>query len=535
MNTSDSSNACPKCGTTVPPDAPQGLCPQCVLGAAAAPEGRATATAQIPSLQRLSVAFPQLQVLELIGRGGMGFVFKARQPHLDRFVALKLLPDSLAQDPHFTERFNREGRTLARLNHPNIVSIFDFGQAGGFYFLLMEYVDGVNLRQAMQAGRFSTAEALTIVPKICEALQYAHEEGVLHRDIKPENILLDAKGRVKIADFGIAKIVGEEKPDISLTATGAALGTPHYMAPEQFEKPGTVDHRADIYSLGVVFYEMLTGELPIGRFALPSQKTPVDSRFDDVVLRTLEREREKRFQSAGEMKTNVEYLTGAAPANSLPPPPMANAGATRETIAVKPEDVLPETPTWSLKAIWGQPASNGRGADLGPVSLGQPSSCSTGWLERPAHAGWWTGFFACDCRNDSGLDGIERSSGTCGTAARPPARRFRRAGMAVDIFGLRGGHLSIFIPVSRSRPRQSGNPKPPAPLLVARWHDHVCNLVHLRNQSLGCGPSAFTAARNTKMGFPGTAAGWTGHGAVASCLCRQSRPAPVPASRSSAK
>src|SRR6185503_14751412 len=144
---------------------------------------------------------------------------------------------------------------LARLNHPNIVSVFDFGQTGGFYYLLMEYVDGVNLRQAMRAGRFSPGEAL----------QYAHEQGVLHRDIKPENILLDAKGRVKIADFGIAKLVGEDQPNVTLTNTGAALGTPHYMAPEQLKSPGDVDQRADIYSLGVVFYEMLTGELPIGR------------------------------------------------------------------------------------------------------------------------------------------------------------------------------------------------------------------------------------------------------------------------------
>src|ERR1041384_7729140 len=217
MTKTDSSNACPKCGAPVPPEAPQGLCPQCVLAQAAAPETSPTATAQIPSLERLAVAFPQLQIIELIGRGAMGFVFKARQPHLDRFVALKLLPDSLAHDPHFAERFNREGRTLARLNHPNIVSVFDFGQAGGFYYLLMEYVDGVNLRQAMQAGRFSPSEALAIVPKICEALQFAHEEGVLHRDIKPENILLDAKGRVKIADFGIAKLVGEEKSGATLT------------------------------------------------------------------------------------------------------------------------------------------------------------------------------------------------------------------------------------------------------------------------------------------------------------------------------
>ncbi len=325
MSTTSKPNTCPKCGAAIPAEAPQGLCPKCVLAQAATsndPSPSPTATAQIPSIERLAVAFPQLQILELIGRGGMGFVFKARQPHLDRFVALKLLPDSLARDPQFTERFNREGRVLARLNHPNIVSVFDFGYAGGFYYLMMEYVDGVNLRQAMQAGRFSPAEALAIVPRICEALQFAHDEGILHRDIKPENILLDSKGRVKIADFGIAKLVGEDKPDISLTATGAAIGTMHYMAPEQLEKPGTVDHRADIYSLGVVFYELLTGELPLGRFGPPSAKTPVDSRVDDVVMRTLEREREKRFQSAGEMGTTVEHLTevgAGVPAPALAP------------------------------------------------------------------------------------------------------------------------------------------------------------------------------------------------------------------------
>src|SRR6185312_5760693 len=161
-----------------------------------------------PTLEQLATAFPQLEILEFIGQGGMGFVFKARQTKLDRFVALKILPQSLADDPAFAERFTREGRMLARLNHPNIVTIHDFGQANGFFYLLMEFVDGVNLRQAMKAGRFTPAQALAIVPKICEALQFAHNEGVLHRDIKPENILLDTKGRVKIADFGIAKLAG---------------------------------------------------------------------------------------------------------------------------------------------------------------------------------------------------------------------------------------------------------------------------------------------------------------------------------------
>jgi predicted Ser/Thr protein kinase len=305
-------NACPKCGAAIPAEAPQGLCPKCVLAGAASPTETGvppTATGEIPAISRIAEAFPQLEILELIGRGGMGFVFKARQPHLDRYVALKLLPDRLAKDPQFAERFGREGRVLAKLNHPNIVSVFDFGQAGGFYFLLMEYVDGVNLREAMRAGKFSPAEALAIVPKICEALQYAHEQGVLHRDIKPENILLDTKGRVKIADFGIAKLIGEGPGSFTLTGTGAALGTPHYMAPEQLEKPGEVDHRADIYSLGVVFYEMLTGELPIGRFAAPSAKTTIDQRVDEIVFRALEKERELRQKSATEFKTQVESVS----------------------------------------------------------------------------------------------------------------------------------------------------------------------------------------------------------------------------------
>src|SRR6185369_536140 len=151
----------------------------------------------------------------------MGFVFKARQPKLDRFVALKILPQSLAADPAFAERFTREGRLLARLNHPNIVTVHDFGQAKEFFYLLMEYVDGVNLRQAMRAGRFTAEQALAVVPNICDALQFAHGEGILHRDIKPENILLDSKGRVKIADFGIAKILGSEAEGV---ATHAATG-----------------------------------------------------------------------------------------------------------------------------------------------------------------------------------------------------------------------------------------------------------------------------------------------------------------------
>src|SRR5262249_16953843 len=158
------------------------------------------------------------------------------------------------------------------------------------------------LRQAMRAGNLRPAEALKIVPQICDALQFAHDEGIVHRDVKPENILLDKKGRVKIADFGLAKLLGKNAVDISLTGTHQIMGTLHYMAPEQIEGARDVDHRADIYSLGVTFYEMLTGELPIGRFAPPSKKVEIDVRLDEVVLRSLEKAPEQRYQHASDIK-----------------------------------------------------------------------------------------------------------------------------------------------------------------------------------------------------------------------------------------
>jgi serine/threonine protein kinase len=353
MNNPPQPNTCPQCRAVLPADAPQGLCPACLLAAVAEPTEAGTAPlpkAPPPTREHVAAAFPQLEILELIGAGGMGYVFKARQPKLDRLVALKLLPQSLAADPAFAGRFEREGRILARLNHPNIVTVHDFGFApspiphspdaipsAGFYYLLMEFVDGVNLRQAMRAGRFTSVQALEVVPKICEALHFAHEQGILHRDIKPENILLDAKGRVKLVDFGIAKLVDDGRAELplgldaeaaqqrgptTLTSATAALGTPSYMAPEQRDRPADVDHRADIYSLGVVFYEMLTGELPVGKFAPPSAKSASDPRVDEVVLRALEQQRERRQQSAGEVKTQVETIA-STPATPKPAAPLS--------------------------------------------------------------------------------------------------------------------------------------------------------------------------------------------------------------------
>ncbi|MFC7335622.1 protein kinase [Haloferula chungangensis] len=297
---------CPTCHAPIPPDAPGGFCPACLLRDAEepAPAGKAA-----PSLEEIAAAFPRWEIVRLIGQGGMGFVYQVHQPNLDRTVALKILAPELSRDPAFAERFAREARTLGKLSHPNIVAVYEHGETGGFFYLLMEYVDGVNLRQAMRAGRFTPEQALAIVPPICDALQAAHAQGVWHRDIKPENILLDSRGGVKIADFGIARIVGDPHREFTLTLTGGVLGSAAYMAPEQHENPRGVDHRADIYSLGVVIYEMLTGELPLGRFPAPSQRAAVNARIDEIVFRTLEKERELRQQSADEVKTEVGNST----------------------------------------------------------------------------------------------------------------------------------------------------------------------------------------------------------------------------------
>jgi serine/threonine protein kinase len=329
---------CPRCADPLLPSAPEGLCPRCLGAMNLAPETQFTdvggGAARAPlTPAELAPHFPQLEIIECLGRGGMGVVYKARQKTLNRIVALKLLAPERVTDAGFAERFTREAQALARLNHPNIVTIHDFGvttppqtpdakSQTPFYFLLMEFVDGVNLRQAMRAGRFTPEQALLIVPPVCEALHYAHEQGIVHRDIKPENLLLDKAGRVKIADFGIAKMLGsatdgtntsyataESYPPLTQATTA---GTPGYMAPEQREHQRT-DHRADIYSLGVVLYEMLTGELPGKELQPPSKRVQVDVRIDEIVLRALEVKPELRFQTAAEFRTQVETIAATTP------------------------------------------------------------------------------------------------------------------------------------------------------------------------------------------------------------------------------
>ncbi|MEM7012377.1 MAG: serine/threonine-protein kinase, partial [Verrucomicrobiota bacterium] len=267
--------------------------------------------------ETLNALFEAYEIHELLGRGGMGAVYQGTQTSLERAVAIKILPPEYGEDPAFAARFRREALAMGKLEHPNIVTIHDFGVAGEFHFIAMEFVEGADLHQLIATGELEPTAALGVVGQICDALQYAHDHGYVHRDIKPANIFVTPDGAVKVGDFGLAKIAEQDGENAAkqsqLTMSGFRIGTPDYMAPES-RKDGEIDHRADIYSLGVMFYEMLTGDVPKGVFAPPSKKVSIDARLDDVVLKAMQEEPDRRFQQASEVKTEVEKLS----ANSSP-------------------------------------------------------------------------------------------------------------------------------------------------------------------------------------------------------------------------
>lgn len=308
--------ACTTCGKPLPEGFRSALCPSCLLADEVTPTPTPGSPREVPSVEDLRPLLPGLEVLEFLGAGGMGAVYKARQTRLDRPVALKLLAAPSDHHEEFALRFEREARLLARLNHPHIVTVHDFGTVersdapgGRFHYLVMEYVDGEDLASRLRRGPVPPTEALDIAMQVCEALAYAHEEGVTHRDIKPANLLIDRRGIVKVADFGLAKLVrGDASLAADLTLSGTTLGTPPYMAPEQWEADGTIDHRADLYALGVICHEMLTGERPLGRSASTTRRSRAVRRFDLVVDRALQRDPTRRFTSALEMKAELARI-----------------------------------------------------------------------------------------------------------------------------------------------------------------------------------------------------------------------------------
>ncbi|MBI1177189.1 protein kinase [bacterium] len=310
INPQEALAKCPRCGSVLAAGVAQGLCPQCVMAAGFETDvpDKSSSVRNVPSPAELAGHFPQFEIVKLLGRGGMGWVYQARQKQLDRLVALKILPPEAGRDPTFAERFQREARALARLNHPNIVAIYEFGQAGPYWFFVLEYVDGQNLRQCERANRLTEKDAVATVLEICDGLQFAHDQGIVHRDIKPENILIDPKGRVKIADFGVARILESGPRQITLTAGQNVLGTPYYMAPEQLDKSDQTDHRVDIFALGVVLYEMLTGSLPLGRFEAPSESAGSQKGLDPIIDTALQQRPQRRYQTVAALKADLECL-----------------------------------------------------------------------------------------------------------------------------------------------------------------------------------------------------------------------------------
>ena len=203
---------------------------------------------------------PGFHLLSVCGYGGMGAVYKARQVSMDRLVAIKVLTPSLAEDPAQVERFHREARAVAQLNHPNIIRGLDVGEASGLHYFVMEYVDGRTVQEILRTdGRLPEARALEIARQIALALEHARRAGIIHRDVKPDNIIINRKGAAKLADLGIAR---DLTSDCSTTQAGTTLGSPHYMSPEQARGSRDLDTRADIYSLGATLYHMVTGTVP---------------------------------------------------------------------------------------------------------------------------------------------------------------------------------------------------------------------------------------------------------------------------------
>jgi hypothetical protein len=306
--------ACPTCGASIPTDAPGGLCPRCLLQGAVQDDA-----AERAERDAIQLEFPQLELLARIGQGGMGVVYRARQPELDRLVALKILRGGPTMEPAFLERFRREAQTMARLNHPNIVTIYEYGERGGRPYLVMEHVDGPDLRRVMGERRLAPREAMNVALALCDALEAAHEQGIVHRDIKPANILIDASGRVKVADFGLAKL-GEEPAGVSgLTSRGQWVGTPYYMAPEQAAANASASPRADVYAVGVVMHEMLTGELPQGHFAPASRTAGTPVALDAVILKAMSFDPAERYADAGALKRALTRVVVSEPFSSWVP------------------------------------------------------------------------------------------------------------------------------------------------------------------------------------------------------------------------
>ena len=280
----------------------------------------AAAAASTGSSQQI----PGFVILSKLGSGAMATVFKARQVNLDRLVAIKVLPRRLAADAEYVDRFYKEGRAAAQLNHPNIVQAYDVGQAGEYHYFVMEYVDGSTVHDELaERQMYTEVEALRVVIPIAQALEHAHERGFVHRDVKPKNIMLTAQRVPKLADLGLAREVGDAAA--AAAEKGKALGTPYYISPEQIRGQTDVDFRADIYSLGATLYHMVTGRVPFNgedgaavmARHLKSRLKPADhinrslsSGIGQIIEMMMAKKREERYRSTAELIEDLQAVAG---------------------------------------------------------------------------------------------------------------------------------------------------------------------------------------------------------------------------------
>ncbi len=328
------------------------------------------------------------EIVALLGAGGMGQVYRARDPRLEREVAIKVLTDALSHEPGYLERFRREARAVAKLNHPNIVQVYDFGEQGNLTYLVMPLIPGGTLRDYLaQHRRLPLTEAVSIVEQVGGALQYAHERGLVHRDVKPANILMSTENRALLSDFGIVRLVEKSDSAATLTHMGAFVGSPEYAAPEMVTG-GPIDQRVDIYALGVVLFQMLTGKLPfagptpVSLLMMQAQQPPPSPRslnpaippaVEAVLLKALAKKPEDRYQTAAAFVNDLRAAVAA---------PLAGT-----SVAQVPPGAISDLPTI---ATYGLPQAPGSGpAGYSPAGQGGPGSGPAGWNNAGSGPATW--------------------------------------------------------------------------------------------------------------------------------------------------
>ena len=284
---------------------------------------------QAPEIEHLAPHFPTYHIECLIAIGGMGAVYKAVQKSLDRPVAIKILPQEFSRNPNFCTGFEAEAKSMARLNHPNLIGVYDFGEVNGMLFIIMEFVSGQSLFHYAHGHRLAQDEVIQIMSGVCQGLAHAHENGIVHRDIKPSNVLLDANKEPKIGDFGLARPVGTDHAQ-----GGQIYGTPGYTAPEVINAPLSVNHRADIFSIGVLIHELITGRLPADDPRPASLIVGCDPRFDEIIRRATDPTPELRYPNAhlllGDiLKIQQPIVAAPSPVHVVPPAAYAARPAPR--------------------------------------------------------------------------------------------------------------------------------------------------------------------------------------------------------------